>query len=273
MLDISTLYAYYLRYSNHTESAKVRDNSALLRLKPYFLNTDVFAVTRPMLRGYVEVRRAAGVQDSTINREFRSFRAALSFYMIDFDMNEHNPLSNFSLTEHEFLENYLTRKEARELLKQCEHYFLLHCYVTLLLETGCRSGQILKLTWEQIDFNKRILNFSSKATKGKKRLILPLSTNALETLAHMQNVQVLANFNDGLVFGGVQSFKKSFASAKKRAGLDKLRIHDLRHTFASWLVQSGTSIYVVQKLLGHSRIESTIRYSHLDVEHLRKFIK
>ena len=270
MPDIETVYSYYLSCSDHT--TKDRDQYAYNRLSVFFTQTDLREIKRTDLRQYVQHRRAQNIADSTINRELRSLRAALNFWLTDHHDTSLNPLARFSLTEPDNIETYLTRSQARHLLNHCIHNPALFWYVRLLLATGCRSGQILKMTWSQVDFNRRLFLFSSTATKSRKRLVLPMSLSAEACLLEIKDVQTLARYQGDSVFGGIQSLKKSFHNARVRAGLPHIRIHDLRHTYASWLIQNGVGIYQVQRLLGHSRIESTLRYAHLDVEHLRQFI-
>ncbi|MEC8566676.1 MAG: site-specific integrase, partial [Pseudomonadota bacterium] len=176
MPDIKTVYDYYLSCSDHT--AKDRDKYAYNRLSVFFIQPDLRDIKRTDLRQYVQHRRSLKIADSTINRELRSLRAALNFWLTDHNDPSLNPLARFSLIEPDNIEAYLTRSEARHLLNHCAHNPALFWYVRLLLATGCRSGQILKMTWSQVDFNRRLFLFASTATKSRKRLVLPMSPSA-----------------------------------------------------------------------------------------------
>jgi len=276
MPDIKIVYDYYLSCSDHT--TKDRDKYAFNRLSPFFNQTNVLTIKRADLRQYVQHRRFQDVSDSTINRELRSFRAALNFYTTDHSIKFFNPLSGFSLRDADPLTRYLTQHQARALLVACaqsENPYL-EWFVRLALATGFRSGQILGLAWAQLDHTQGFVIFKSQQHKGRKLLQLPLNVQALETIDRIKQHQAKQAIGTAWVFPSdfdptkhTLSLKKSFSNARERVGLDWLRIHDLRHTFASWLVQSGTPLYTVSKLMGHSSIESTQRYAHLDSEHLR----
>lgn len=271
MLKIKDVFEYYLSNTEHTSQG--RDRSALLRLEPFFQSLAIDQLTRQDLRSYVAKRRDDGVTDSTINREFRSFRAALNFYIQEHGLTFFNPLSGFSLSESEPRIRYLTQNEAKRLIHAAKDHPepYLECFIRLALATGCRSGELLKLQWSRVDFEHRYIVLGRTDTKSKKRRFVPLSPDALETMRRLQSL----SYGYAFVFpsstntGHIQSLKKGFRGACDRAGIKDFRIHDLRHTFASWLVQSGVSLYVVKDLLGHSCITVTERYAHLHVDNLR----
>jgi integrase len=95
---------------------------------------------------------------------------------------------------------------------------------------------------------------------------VPLSSNADAVLARRWTPEV-----KGYVFGSRNwnSFRSAWESALVAAGIEDLRFHDLRHTFASWLIQRGRTLREVQEALGHQTITMTMRYSHLAPDHLR----
>lgn len=271
MLSIDDVFSYYHENTDHR--SKSRDASALLRLKPFFINVSLDAMTRQHLRTYVSARRFDGVTDSTINREFRSFRAALNFYCQEHALNFHHPLSGFSLAESEPRIRFLTPDEATRLLFSSKDHPepYLNLFIRLALGTGCRSGELLGLTWARVDFNQRYIILGRADTKSKKRRFVPMSEDVLnifELLKKLSSASAYV-FPSDVTGKNIQSFKKGFRSACLRAEIHDFRIHDLRHTFASWLVQSGVSLYVVKDLLGHSCITVTERYAHLNADNLR----
>lgn len=129
----------------------------------------------------------------------------------------------------------------------------------LLILTGCRLGEIRTLKWDYVKGNR--VEFPDTKT-GFKRL--PLNAQAMQILTETPK---LVN-NDYVICGAVTgkpvvNLQKSWRRIRARAGLEDVRIHDLRHTFASHAVMGGTPLAVVSKLLGHSQIATTMRYAHL----------
>jgi integrase len=138
--------------------------------------------------------------------------------------------------------------------------------IRLLLFTGCRLREVLHLRWSDVDFERGMLNLSDSKT-GRKSVIL----NA-PALAVIDALPRLGEF----VIHGEQTdkprsdLKRPWAVVCKRAGLEGVRIHDLRHSFASVGVGAGHGLPIVGKLLGHSDASSTARYAHLDADPVRR---
>lgn len=142
----------------------------------------------------------------------------------------------------------------------------------LLLFTGTRREEALQAEWAHIDFEKRLW-FLPKTKNGKSRYV-PLNDNALEVLKSLKQepgcpyVFVSPKMKPQASGSGQQHQRlntpvKTFQRLLAKAGITDFRIHDLRHTFASLAVNNGTSLYMVQQLLGHASPTTTQRYSHL----------
>ena len=166
-------------------------------------------------------------------------------------------------------ERYLTAAETQRLyeaLDQSENTQLKHI-VSLLLMFGCRKRELLDAQWEHFDLERR--NWRIPMSKNGKARNIPISARALEVLNSLPRWKgcpyVIPNPETQKPYGNLYH---PWDKVRKQVGLDDLRMHDLRHTFASNLVNSGQSIYVVSKLLGHSQIKTTTRYSHLADETL-----
>ena len=131
----------------------------------------------------------------------------------------------------------------------------------MLLLTGCRLGEILELKWSYVDFERRMLLLPESKT-GKK--IVYLSEQATEVLKG-----ITRNQKDVFVFPGkdpknpITTIRKPWVNICKAAGLSELRLHDLRHSFASVGASDGLSLTVIGALLGHSNPMTTERYAHL----------
>lgn len=133
--------------------------------------------------------------------------------------------------------------------------------VRLLLFTGARLSEILTLQWEWIDLSTGVARLPDSKT-GAKNLFLPAP--ALELLAGLPriaaNPYILPGDRAGAPFVGAQ---KPWQRIRQAAGLPDVRLHDLRHSFASTAVAAGDSLFIVGKLLGHRQAATTERYSHL----------
>jgi integrase len=133
--------------------------------------------------------------------------------------------------------------------------------VRLLLFTGARLSEVLGLRWEQIHLSSGVVRLPDSKT-GAKTLFLP--TPATELLAGLPrfaaNEHVFPGERPGAPFVGIQ---KPWQRIRKLAGLNDLRLHDLRHGFASTGVAAGESLFIVGKLLGHRQSRTTERYAHL----------
>ena len=126
---------------------------------------------------------------------------------------------------------------------------------------------MLDAKWVDFDFERRLWRIPT--TKLGKPRHVPLSDGALSILTNMPRVKecpwVFANPKTKKPFVSIFS---AWDTARRKAGLADVRIHDLRHSFASLLINSGRSLYEVQKLLGHTQIKTTQRYAHLAPETL-----
>jgi len=134
----------------------------------------------------------------------------------------------------------------------------------LLILTGCRLGEIMTLKWDYVDFDECALRLPDSKT-GKK--IVHLGTPAVEYLHDAQRISgnswVITGTLPGKPLSDLQPF---WQRVRARAGLKDVRIHDLRHTFASTAVASGQGLPMIGKLLGHTQVQTTARYAHLAAE-------
>ncbi len=181
-----------------------------------------------------------------------------------------NPTKNVPLLpENNKRERYLRQEEAKALYTAvCKSANpMLRFIVPMLILTGARKREVLDAKWEDFDFESRLWRIPT--TKLGKPRHVPLSDGAisiLESIPRLDNCPwVFANSATGKPF---VSFFSAWDTARRSAGLADVRIHDLRHSFASLLINSGRTLYEVQKLLGHTQVRTTQRYAHLAPETL-----
>ena len=167
----------------------------------------------------------------------------------------------------------LTEKQADSLLEACgiesKRAPHLHLLVLLALHTGLRKGEALGLRWEDLDLSQGTVSVYRRKTNTRSQIPMhPRLLAALRT-AKRRGPYLFAH-KDGTPFGDA---RRSFKTAVNRAGLPDIRWHDLRHTFASWLVERGADLYTVQELMGHTSLSMTRRYAHLSPGHKRAAIE
>ena len=137
----------------------------------------------------------------------------------------------------------------------------------LLFLTGCRLGEIMTLKWDYIDFDECALRLPDSKT-GKK--VVHIGFPAVEYLRSAHHIDgnpwVITGTLPGKPFSDLQPF---WQRVRARAGVKDVRIHDLRHTFASTAVASGQGLPMIGKLLGHKQVQTTARYAHLAAEPVR----
>ena len=175
------------------------------------------------------------------------------------------PNAKTPLTAHGFKDATTDEAQIRALLSACKksRNATLGDLVEFSLFTGVRRGEALGLTWDRVDRARGVIRL--ELTKSGRRREVPLSSNADAVLARRWTPEA-----KGYVFGSRNwnSFRSAWESALAAAGIEDLRFHDLRHTFASWLIQRGRTLREVQEALGH-QTTMTMRYSHLAPDHLR----
>ncbi|MCP1199072.1 site-specific integrase [Notoacmeibacter sp. MSK16QG-6] len=138
--------------------------------------------------------------------------------------------------------------------------------IRLLMLTGCRLREILHLRWEEVDFERGILNLPDSKT-GQKKIVVPRA--AIEILSSLErsSVYVIAGNNPDKPRADLQ---RPWQRITEHAELQGLRLHDLRHTYASIGAESGMGLVILGKLLGHKSTATTQRYAHLGDDPLKR---
>lgn len=135
-------------------------------------------------------------------------------------------------------------------------------FVRVALNTGCRKGELMALTWSSIDFEARLLTVRDDTAKSGKTRHIPLNNEAYDALERWKRQTGCT----GKVFR--EDPRKAWNGLLERAQIENFRIHDMRHDFASRLVMAGASLQVVKELLGHADLTMALRYAHLAPERL-----
>lgn len=137
------------------------------------------------------------------------------------------------------------------------------------LQTGLREANITHLEWSEIDFNRSHATIPAHKSKSGKAIAVPLNQKAMAVLYNQ-----LASQHRRYVFTyknkPIKRFNtRAWRKALKRANISDFKWHDLRHTWASWHVQNGTSLHELQQLGGWASFDMVLRYAHLSSAHLK----
>lgn len=235
-------------------------------------NTNVKEITAERVEKFkVWLQQERKSSNATINK----YRAALSkcFNLgIANKLITENPVRDTkALREGNHKIRFLTVEEERRLFevidKQAKH---LKPLVITALQTGMRRGEILNLKWSNVDLEFGFIELL-KTKSGRSRRI-PISDKLRKVLEGIERTSefVFINSETGCPYTDI---KHSWSSVLKEAKIDNFRFHDLRHTFCTRLADSGVPIPIIQELAGHSRIATTMRYTHVIPEQKKKAIE
>ena len=257
---LSEVIEYYQEY--HLTKNKYQYRADNLRFFDAYHLKDL---RKKDVKRYAQFRRVT-VSNSTINREVSFARAAINRVIDDYEIKLNNPFEKVKFVEADYIANYLNRDQYNRLLAAALHTqnYDLHDFIILLTMTGCRPIELLTLEWSNVHLDKRQFIVRNHYSKSKRTMYKYLNDTAFNLLLERSKLGdfVFTNLSTNTRY---KSFGKGFQLCKKRAGVN-CTMYDLRHTYASWLIQKGVGIYTIKDLLGHGDIDSTMRYAHLDYE-------
>ncbi|MFC1833237.1 tyrosine-type recombinase/integrase [Thermodesulfobacteriota bacterium] len=272
--------AEYLEYSraNKALSSYERDETVVrAHLVPVWGDYQMSRITSKMIEDY-KLKRLESVAPATLNREMNTIKSLFS-KAVEWEYLRDSPAKPVKwLKTSRGSMRFLSREEADGFLEASKASQNHHFYpvVTVALYTGMRRGEILRLQWQDVDFKRGKINVVSRDgghTKNYESRSIPMNGSLRGALKkhprHLHSPYVFCNAK-GEPFKDVDT---SFANALKKSGVPHFRFHDLRHTFASWLVMGGVDIRTVQELLGHKDLRMTMRYAHLAPDHMRKAVE
>ncbi len=214
------------------------------------------------------------VSKSSAGLYYRTLKAAFSKAVV-WNYLQENPFKKIKAPKQvKSLPIFITKVELNKIL-DCTKNELLKDIFTTAFFTGMRLGELLNMNWSWIDLIQNLIiikNSDKFTTKSKEERVIPIHKAIKEILIKHHKL----NGKSGLVFYNISGIKlnenfvsKQFKKAVRCAGLnDEIHFHSLRHSFASNLVQSGSSLYIVKELLGHQDFKTTQIYSHLQKENL-----
>lgn len=135
--------------------------------------------------------------------------------------------------------------------------------------TGARQNEIFTLTWDKVDLDRKTALVTNDLAKSGKARAMPLNDDAVRLIMSKPKRHYIFSRDSGRKLTGIDY--RAFVRAYGRAGLAKLKFHDLKHTWASWHVQNGTLLMVLKELGGWETVEMVQKYAHLGESHLAAY--
>ena len=268
------VHTRYLPYVQTRKRSWETDQALLQhRILPRWGNRDLAAITQQEVIAFQSELAQHGYKPGTVNRYL-----ALIKYIFNlatrWEILQASPCRGVSmLPDQNHKERYLSTRETKDLLSTLKRAPspVIPDLIMFLIFTGARRSEAMYAKWEDMDYERLI--WTIPLSKSGKARYVPLSEAALQVLARRrdkaepESIFVFANPRTGKPY---RHLYRAWHNIRTKAGIPDVRMHDLRHNFASLLVNQGRSLYEVQKLLGHADAKTTQRYAHLSQESLKE---
>ncbi len=221
-------------------------------------------IGRDMLDNVAKARKAEGVSPATVNRMLEVARAVLRRAAREWEWIDRAPAVRMMTAVRKRI-RWITREEAGRLLSVLPPH--LAAMARFSLATGLRERNVTELEWSQVDLTRRLAWIHPDQAKARKAIAVPLNTEAVTVIREQigQHDTRIFTYRGRPVS---RCNNHGWRTALVKAGIGNFRWHDLRHTWASWHVQSGTPLHVLQELGGWATYAMVLRYAHLSAGHL-----
>jgi len=253
---------YLERYAKIYNKSFVSVENRLNLVGKTFGSKYLHEITSKDIESYKVERLGKQIKPATINRDLALVSSMLNRAREWGRLIRPNPCANMrKLRENNERLRFLYKEEITRLYEACHGELLV--FVIFAINTGCRRGEMLALTWQDIDIQRRQIHIrDSKSGKGR---VIPMNETVRNLILSLKKQPDSPN-----IFSSYH--REAFEAALEKAEINDASMHTLRHTFASHLVMSGVDLVTVSKLLGHATIQMTMRYSHLSPEHQAKAV-
>ena len=254
----------WLNESSHKRSL-VDDKYHLRWLNPYFKDLQLNEIDRNLIEKVANDKLDSGVSCATVNRMLALIRSILNKAMHEWDWLDKAPKVKLRKEDNHRI-RWLSHEEAERLIAELPEHLADMAIFTLA--TGLRQGNVKNLKWDDVDLETRHAWVHPDQAKANKAIAVPLNNTAIQILQKRLEIhkEYVFTYQGNPVY---QVSTRAWRRALQRAGIKNFRWHDLRHTWASWHVQNGTSLQELQQLGGWSCFNMVLRYAHLSSRHLR----
>ncbi|MEJ1471784.1 MAG: tyrosine-type recombinase/integrase [Candidatus Sedimenticola sp. (ex Thyasira tokunagai)] len=254
----------WLQETDHKADHK-HDIAKLRWLDQFLGNSYLHEVDRELIDQIAQTKKQQATP-STANRYLALIRAILRMARDEWEWIDKIPRVRL-FKEPKKRVRWITQQEAARLLEELPSH--LADMAAFALATGLRQSNVSYLRWDQVDMERGMAWIHADQSKSKKAIAVPLNQSALTVLRRRKSIDTDYVFT----YKGkpvARTTTKAWQKALKRAEITDFRWHDLRHTWASWHVQRGTSMQELMELGGWSSMEMVLRYAHLAGEHLKE---
>ena len=262
----------WYKVQNSKKSYKDYENLFTSTIIPYFKGYSLNKINVELIEKY-KINRSGKIKSATVNKELTALKHVFN-KAIQWGYQKENPVTQvkkMKVIQRKF--RFLSLDEIDLVLGNCSDSI----YPILLtaIHTGLRKAELFRLEWKDIDFEREIITVTAKGeehTKNYRNRDIPMTDQLIECLRGLpRKSNWIFTKADGKRYSGW--IRSSLELTVQKARVERFTLHDLRHTFASQLVMEGADLPTVQKLMGHSKISTTMIYSHLAPDHLKGAIK
>ncbi|MEP1472168.1 MAG: tyrosine-type recombinase/integrase [Halieaceae bacterium] len=262
---------YLPHVQQHKRSWKNDEEMFRLRINGLIGSKPLNRITRSEVQRFHTSLVDQGLSPATADHHLKLIRQALNL-AVDWEMLKTNPVARVKLfNQDNQVERYLNQEEMQRLLRvlKADHNRVVCNVILFLLSTGARVSEALSADWNDIDIENRVWVIQATNSKSKKKRSVPLNDVAIGVLDALGNERKRGRLFVGKR-GPLSTINKVWYRIRAEADLADCRVHDLRHSYASLLVNAGHSLFEVQQALGHSDPKVTMRYAHLSKESLQR---
>lgn len=265
---------YWHKYAVNLKSAKGYSNR-IKQVVPEFGDMFLHQVEQRDIEGYM-AKLIDTLKPSSVKRQI-DFLSSIFRRAVEYGYIEVNPCRKVKPPKFDNKRmDYLSPEEYGRLVKAAENHSVLKAAIIFAGGTGMRAGEIFSMQWDWLDFKTKQIKIPGDSTKSSKGRVIPLMAHVESALHDMPR-----NLKSEYVFTSPRLGKPYSERLKKalKAAIRKSELpvnygwHILRHTYGSWFVMEGGSLYTLQKLLGHASITTTERYAHLAPEYQRSEVE
>lgn len=253
-----------VKWIDESQKKSIADDICIFRnLDPFLRGMPLNQITRDEVEKIIS-GKSKDVSSGRVNRITALIRAVLRKAEREWGWIDKAPAIRRLKVDDKRI-RWITKAEAERLYQELPPH--LEAMARLSLATGMREANVTGLEWSQIDMQRKVAWIHPDQAKAKKAIGVPLNVEAITVIRQ----QIGKHSTHVFSFKGIPVKKAGGAAWKKalkRAGIDNFRWHDLRHTWASWHVQNGTPLNILQELGGWNTYEMVLRYAHLAPEHL-----